>query len=119
MGYIDQTGRVVIPLQFEWAEPFSEGRAAVILDKKYGYVDGTGRLVIPLQFDASQYSEPPPFQGGRAAVKRAGRWALALIDRDGVEIPIDRDGAPVIDLGPLVHRSAMSASSSPSKARKA
>ena len=96
-GYIDKTGRIVIPLQFDWAEPFSEGRAAVILDKKYGYVDGTGRLVIPLQFDASQYREPPPFQGGLAAVKRergADRWAL--IDRDGVEITIDRDGVPVI-----------------------
>jgi WG containing repeat len=68
-GYIDKTGRIVIPLQFEAAEPFSEGRAAVALHNKhgfsktYGFIDGSGRLVIPAQFKTVQ-----PFQSGLAAV---------------------------------------------------
>jgi WG repeat protein len=91
-GYIDKTGKIVIPLQYDWAEPFSEGRAAVLRDKKYGYIDITGRVVIPLQFDTS-LSPPNPFEAGWSNVLDGKQWRL--IDRDGVAIDAGiRSGMP-------------------------
>jgi hypothetical protein len=63
-GYIDKTGRVVVSLQFEAAASFSEGLAAIKLDKKFGFIDGAGRVVVKPRFD-----EVRPFQSGRASVK--------------------------------------------------
>ncbi len=53
-GYIDRTGRVVIPPQFVDAGNFSEGLAGVQLSKeghKHGYIDTSGKMVIPPQFE--------------------------------------------------------------------
>jgi hypothetical protein len=86
-GYIDKTGKIVIPLQFVSALPFSEGLAAVEVrgtdgnSKRYGFIDRTGALVIPARFMKVQ----PVFRSGRAAVKMdtAPSPAWGLIDRDG------------------------------------
>ena len=48
-GYMDRTGRVVIPPQFADAGNFSEGLAGVRLseeEQKYGYIDTSGKMVI-------------------------------------------------------------------------
>ena len=52
-GYIDSTGREVIPLEFQEQEasPFSEGLAAVWKDKQFGYIDKTGKLVVSPVFN--------------------------------------------------------------------
>src|SRR6266568_7661557 len=60
-GYIDRTGRIVIPAHFYRAEDFSEGLAAVSFDSSYpgkwGYVDQTRRFVIAPRFpDAHNFS---------------------------------------------------------------
>ncbi len=46
-GYIDTSGKVVIPFQFKYAVPFSEGLAAVV-QKEGGnaYIDHTGKAVL-------------------------------------------------------------------------
>jgi WG containing repeat len=80
-GYIDKTGRVVIPLQYQQAQPFSEGLAAVRKDDKFGFIDRTGRVVIDFQFGWVQ-----PFQDGRSVVSTGhvgGRTTWAIIDPDG------------------------------------
>lgn len=81
-GYIDKTGKMVIPAKFEWVEPFHEGLAvfgksselyvlepdayewlpvskiAELLNGKYGYIDKAGKTVIPAKFDlARKFSE--------------------------------------------------------------
>ena len=57
-GYQDKTGTYVIPPQYDRAEDFFEGLAAVGLREKFGYIDPTGRVVIPLQFaHASSFSD--------------------------------------------------------------
>ncbi|HEY1243258.1 MAG TPA: WG repeat-containing protein [Hyphomicrobiaceae bacterium] len=78
-GYIDKTGRIVIPLQFESASPFSEGLATVKVGKKIGVIDQAGRHVIEPRFDAVYR-----FQSGRAAVKVGSYWGF--IDTSGAEI---------------------------------
>lgn len=57
-GYIDQVGRVVIPLQFDEVYDFSEGLARVVMNKKTGFIDETGKIVIEPQFGiAREFSE--------------------------------------------------------------
>jgi hypothetical protein len=51
-GYIDRTGKIVIPAKFEEAKNFSEGLATVKLGGKFGCIDETGKLVIPARFDS-------------------------------------------------------------------
>lgn len=50
-GYIDKTGRLIIPFKFGYASDFSEGLATVEFKDNYGYIDKTGKFVIPPQFD--------------------------------------------------------------------
>ena len=72
VGYIDQSGRVVIPPQFSLEggvsdRGFSEGLAAVKVYKdnvaKWGYIDKSGKFVIEAKFAAAG-----PFSQGRAMV---------------------------------------------------
>ena len=41
-GFIDKSGKVVIPFKYDDALPFSEGFAVVELDGKDGYIDKNG-----------------------------------------------------------------------------
>lgn len=79
-GYIDQTGKIVIPFQFDDAGPFSEGRAPIMLRRKWGFIDQTGKIVIKPQFEEAQI-----FSENRAAVKfeKAGREVWGYIDVSG------------------------------------
>ena len=47
-GFIDKTGKLVIPCKWNGVESFSEGLAVVLDDNwKWGFIDKTGKLVIP------------------------------------------------------------------------
>jgi hypothetical protein len=55
-GYLDEKGKFAVEPQFSYAQPFSEGLAAVRdvsgrYGYKYGYIDHTGKYVITPQFD--------------------------------------------------------------------
>jgi len=91
VGYIDRSGRIVIPPQFSGEgvseRGFSEGLAAVKVykDKKdqWGYIDKSGKIVIELQFAAAG-----PFSEGRAMVGIAEpSWSIdykwGFIDTEG------------------------------------
>jgi hypothetical protein len=45
-GYLDRTGKLVIPIQFTKAGPFSEGLAPASKEGVEGYIDRTGKFVI-------------------------------------------------------------------------
>lgn len=62
-GYIDKTGRLIIPFKFDMADDFSEGLAAVEIKEKTGYIDKTGKFVIPPRFLSGF-----PFSSGMALV---------------------------------------------------
>src|ERR1700693_1991299 len=50
-GYIDRTGKIIIPLQFDGANEFHEGLALVTANGKKLFIDTTGRVVIKPDFD--------------------------------------------------------------------
>lgn len=75
-GFIDKTGKEIIPLNYDFAGNFSEGFALVGKNNKYGFLDEQGKIVIPLKFDnAVSFSE------GLAIVKQNNKWHL--IDNQG------------------------------------
>lgn len=94
-GYIDKTGKEVIPLQYKrpqnyWegmssdsnvsAEIYSDGLAPVCLSSgKCGYVNIKNETKVPFK-----YSDLTSFRNGFAAVKSAGYWGL--INKEGKEI---------------------------------
>src|ERR1700704_3877439 len=50
-GYINKSARMAIQPQFDRAEPFTEGYAAVKMDSHWGYIDKTGKLRIAPQYE--------------------------------------------------------------------
>ena len=79
VGFIDWTGKVVIPAEYETVWNFSEGFARVAKNDKIGYIDRTGKEITPLQ-----YSAAGDFSNGMAAVEKGGKWGF--IDKTGKEI---------------------------------
>lgn len=75
-GYIDKSGEMIIPPQFERALGFVEGLGRVGIGDKQGYIDETGKFVIPLKFD-----EAHPFSEGLAGARIGERFGF--IDKSG------------------------------------
>ncbi len=75
-GYINRTGRVVIPLVYDDTYPFSEGLGLVKKDGMYGFVDLEGEVIEPGYLSAGSFS------GGLAVVEtEKGDWGY--INRNG------------------------------------
>lgn len=78
-GYIDKTGRIVIPAIYERTKAFSDNLAAVMIrgQGKWGYIDKTGKSVIKAEFE-----DALPFSQGLAGVAKpargiaGGRWGF-------------------------------------------
>jgi len=67
MGFIDKTGELIIPMEYNKTNDFSEGLAHVSKtvdhSSKYGYIDKKGEVIIPFK-----YTHALPFSGGLAIV---------------------------------------------------
>jgi hypothetical protein len=75
-GFIDETGRVVIPFMYQNAGEDSEGLIRVQRAGKWGFINEEDRIVIPIQFDcADDFSEGL----ARVVVKRK----YGYVDRTG------------------------------------
>jgi hypothetical protein len=66
-GYIDHSGKVVIPRRFDAAGSFRDGSAEVSAGGRYGYIDRSGKMVIPARFHSAS-----PFSEGLALVIETG-----------------------------------------------
>ncbi len=54
-GYIDRTGKVVIPFNYTFTSGFQGGLATVQVDgRKWGMIDRTGKMIIPPKYDLLQ-----------------------------------------------------------------
>ena len=56
-GYIDPTGKEVVPCQYDGAGSFSDGLAHVKKDGKWGLIDPNGKEAIPCEYDSAAYGE--------------------------------------------------------------
>ena len=82
-GFIDRTGKLVIPLQYDSVGVFSEGLAAVKSNGKVGFVDKTGKVVIPLKYEDFYFIYNVKFKKGIVKVKLGDKDFY--IGKDGTE----------------------------------
>jgi hypothetical protein len=115
LGFFNQSGKVVIEPGFDFAWPFSEGRAVVcqgcteeaegeyhvVTGGKWGFIDKRGVIVIALIFERAEN-----FQGGTARVKLHGQWRQ--VDKKGKLIELASVGsASMEEDGTIVLRLAV------------
>jgi hypothetical protein len=81
-GYIDKSGKLVIPFQFEEAGRFSEGLATAKKEGRWGYIDPKGNVAI-----AFQYTSADDFSEG-----------VAFVTQDKTRLCIDRNAKTVFHL---------------------
>jgi hypothetical protein len=87
VGFMDNTGNVVIEPTYDDVYPFSDGLAPVELHGKWGYVDKTGAVIVPIHYDIGHM-----FSEGLATVELGGKWRY--IDTKGrFAIPVVFDSA--------------------------
>jgi WG containing repeat len=97
-GYIDTLGHFVIPPEFNVAGPFSEGLAAVMVERnKWGYIDRSGKLAI-----APLFTRAEPFGESLAAASTCPEAGLSQYTESGEPSGcgfgyIDKSGAFVIE----------------------
>jgi len=75
-GFMDKSGKILIPIEFKQAGNFSDGMAAVLVDGKWGYINTGGNMVIEPQFDRVK-----AFNSGIALVESNKNWFY--IDKSG------------------------------------
>lgn len=75
-GYCNSKGKLVIPIQFDKAETFREGIAAIKLNRKWGFIDTNGKTIINPKYD-----EVKSFSEGLCAVSINKKWGY--INRKG------------------------------------
>ena len=83
-GYIDRSGAIVIPIQWMTAYDFSEGLAALRVDKKhFQFIDTAGTVVIR----SKKYDSVGRFRNGACQVVKGGK--VKWIDTKGKELKED------------------------------
>ena len=84
-GYIDKTGREVIPCKYERANPFHEGLASVQIsyDSGYGFIDKTGREVIRHR---PEIAMPGEFSEGLVVVINLFNDHFFVLDKKGNKV---------------------------------
>lgn len=86
-GFINADGELVVPCEWDAADRFESGFAAVQKNHKWGYIDKTGELVIPCEWD-SHYT----FSEDLLCVSKDGK--MGYLDKTGRQvIPCEWDSA--------------------------
>lgn len=92
-GFLDRTGREVIPCRYDEISLFHLDRAMVRLGDRYGILDTAGRAVLPIEYEnRTPFGEKYVYHDSLALVERDGR--LGFVDLDGhLVIPFHFDKA--------------------------
>lgn len=81
-GFIDKSGRLVIPYQWKKVLWFSEGLAGVQDDnEKWGFINKTGKVVLPFEWSNVQW-----FRNGLVRVQTVLGGGWHDIDREGNDV---------------------------------
>ena len=85
-GFMDKSGKIVVPTKYSWVRDFSEGLAFVQEDSHKGFIDTNGNEVI----SCSDYYDAGDFHEGLASVVKSFEdMKVGFIDKKGnVVIPI-------------------------------
>ncbi|MEO8131888.1 MAG: WG repeat-containing protein [Bryobacteraceae bacterium] len=75
-GFINRSGTVVVPAQYDAVAEPSEGRARITMGALSGYVDLEGKVIVEPKYDGTE-----DFQGGRAVVRKESQYSI--IDPSG------------------------------------
>ena len=87
-GYIDRSGAIVIPIQWMTAYDFSEGLAALRVDKKhFQFINTAGTVVIK----SKKYDSVGRFRNGVCRVVKGGK--VKWIDTKGKELKDESNSA--------------------------
>lgn len=76
-GFIDRYGREIVPLEYDYAESFSDNLALVAQTdaatgaKRFGFIDANGKVIVPLIYEAAA-----SFSENLAAIKSNGKWGF-------------------------------------------
>ena len=93
-GYIDRSGAIVIPIQWMAAYDFSEGLAALRVDKKhFQFINTAGTVVIK----SKKYDSVGRFRNGVCRVVKGGK--VKWIDTKGKELKDESNSAKEEDEG--------------------
>ena len=83
-GYLHmRDGRVVVKPIYEHAWVFSDGLAAVEVNKRIKFIDTTGNVVIDKGFAYGMYDDGYVFHQGHCAVNDSTGKHMGLVDRNG------------------------------------
>ncbi len=77
-GFVDRSGNEIIPLKYNYAEPFSGGLALVRSNSEWSFIDKTGKEIIPL---TKRNLNAESFSGGLALIKSKRKYGF--IDKTG------------------------------------
>lgn len=80
LGYMNKQGVRVIPAKYDFAFPFSEGRALVYQDSlpHFTFIDTKGRMILPFSFFSAR-----SFSDGLALVQEEQVGPYMFIDKNG------------------------------------
>ncbi|MDD6929050.1 MAG: WG repeat-containing protein [Bacteroidales bacterium] len=84
-GYIDKTGREVIPCKYDWANPFHEGLASVLpsYGSGFGFIDTLGREVIRHR---PEIEIPGEFSEDLVVIKNEKNDRFFVLDKKGHKV---------------------------------
>lgn len=77
-GYIDKSGKEVLPCLFDDAFDFEDGRAAVVSNGKFGVIDTSGAFILP-----AVYEDGHILSEENVAVQQNSQWGI--VDMAGNE----------------------------------
>lgn len=102
-GFIDISGKEIIPLQFDFASNFvTDGLAEVLLNRKYGMIDKSGKITIPIQYDEIDrgdlyYNEKGSFHRRTKFIMVKQNSKYGFVDSAGrVAVPLKYEYAKII-----------------------
>ncbi len=102
-GYIDTTGKVVIPTKYDECNPFKHGTATVWVGENCGLIDKTGKIIIPVKYSLVDDTWDKAIVQVSIYNKTTERAKFGLFTRSGkVLLPVSYD-----EIGNIINGIAM------------